>query len=146
MLSGKKTIIYCSLLRDGQVSSQQPCLLSTVYVFIKQFIYKVCARGYLFYILVYYSIQLCFVAQIVPALSTGALSVGSLPFGDVSTIEGIFECFLTFWHYKGTPGLSCVFHAQVLESTSKGPCLLEDYTIHWDLGLWFVCRCASFCF
>lgn len=77
----EKTIVYCSLSRDRQVSSQQACLLSQFLcslndLFIKYVLAIIC---FIFWIILQYGF--CFVAQIVPASSTGALCVGSLPFG-----------------------------------------------------------------
>lgn len=70
MLSGRKLLCTAhpswvgKFLHSSLVRSHNLCIC-------KQFIHKVRARGYLFYILDYFSVQLCFVAHVVPALFTG---------------------------------------------------------------------------
>lgn len=124
---------YCVLLTLKGWTSFFTAGLSTltVSVFIKRFIHKVCACDHLFYILDYSSIWLLFCGSDCSSF----VHWGSLRWVFAIWRSPLGRMFLNASLVSSTPGLSGVFHAQVLERTSKGPCLQRIIWYTGGLGL-----------
>lgn len=126
MLSGRKRL--CPVHPEG---IGKFLALSTLisYAFIKQFIYKICTCGYLFYILNYYSIQLCFVLKLFQLCSLGLFLLAPCLLEMSPPLRRFLNGSLLFGTNNQMLQAHLIFHIPFLESTSMGPLSMG----HWRI-------------